>query len=44
MTEDMSWRMMRFVNWLGCPREEVLGRTSAEFGYVGEPGVNGIRR
>jgi PAS domain S-box-containing protein len=21
-----------FVNWLGCPREEVLGRTSAEFG------------
>ena len=21
-----------FLNWLGCPREEVLGRTSAEFG------------
>jgi PAS domain S-box-containing protein len=21
-----------FVNWLGCPREEVLGRASAEFG------------
>jgi PAS domain S-box-containing protein len=21
-----------FVNWLGCPREEMLGRTSAEFG------------
>src|SRR5205814_8022808 len=21
-----------FVNWLGCPREEVIGRTSAEFG------------
>jgi PAS domain S-box-containing protein len=21
-----------FLNWLGCPREEVVGRTSAEFG------------
>jgi PAS domain S-box-containing protein len=21
-----------FVNWLGCPREEVIGRTSAKFG------------
>jgi PAS domain S-box-containing protein len=26
-----------FVNWLGCPREEVLGRTSAEFGMWENP-------
>jgi PAS domain S-box-containing protein len=28
-----------FVNWLGCPREEVLGRTSAEFGLWENPEV-----
>jgi PAS domain S-box-containing protein len=26
-----------FLNWLGCPREAVLGRTSAEFGLWEDP-------